>query len=83
MKLNFVLFFFILKLIYAIEVTVNWNDVVRVSKTTPTLQIVVNPKYRRESNIHNQIYQNLKNLNAKFCRYNYKFKIINNYLKNY
>ena len=52
----------------AVDVNVNWAHVVRTSRTTPTLQIVLNGKYRRESKIHKQIFDNLKNLQPKYCR---------------
>ena len=52
----------------AVDVNVNWTHVVRTSRTTPTLQIVLNGKYRRESKIHKQIFENLKNLQPKYCR---------------
>ena len=51
----------------AVDVNANWTHVVRTSRT-PTLQIVLNGKYRRESKIHKQIFENLKNLQPKYCR---------------
>jgi hypothetical protein len=52
-----------------IEVKVNWNKIERVSKTTPTLQVVVNPLLRRGSPIHDQAFQALHNLQADYVRY--------------
>ena len=51
------------------QVTVHWKQVVRVSKTTPTLQVVVNPPLRRGSKIHDRVFLALKNLQADYVRY--------------
>jgi hypothetical protein len=51
------------------EVKVNWSQVERVSKTTATLQVVVNPLLRRGSPIHDQAFQALRNLQADYVRY--------------
>lgn len=51
------------------EVNVNWNNVERISKTVPTLQVVVNPLLRRGSPIHDQAFQSLRNLQADYVRY--------------
>jgi hypothetical protein len=48
---------------------VEWDKVVRVSKTTPTLQVVVNPPLRRGSAIHDRVFQELQKLNADYVRY--------------
>ena len=39
------------------KVTVNWDKVVTVSKTTPTLQVVVNPPLRRGTKIHDRVFK--------------------------
>ena len=52
-----------------LEVRVNWDKVVTVSKSTPTLQVVVNPPLRRGSQIHDRTYQALKELGADYVRY--------------
>jgi len=52
-----------------IEVKVNWTKVERVSKTTPTLQVVVNPLLRRGSPIHDPAFQALRNLRAEDVRF--------------
>jgi hypothetical protein len=52
-----------------VNATINWNKVVTVSKTTPTLQVVVNPPLRRGSKIHDPVFQALHNLGADFVRY--------------
>lgn len=52
-----------------VKVTVNWNDVVGVSKTTPTLQVVVNPPLQRGSPIHDHVFAALHGLGADDVRY--------------
>lgn len=51
------------------KVTVDWNKVTRVSNSTPTLQVVVNPPLRRGSAIHDHVFAGLKALNCDFVRY--------------
>jgi hypothetical protein len=51
------------------KVTVNWDKVVTVSKTTPTLQVVVNPPLRRGSTIHDRVFQTLRELGCDYVRY--------------
>eukprot|EP01084_Bolivina_argentea_P178466 308505_1 len=51
------------------EVTVDWNNVIATSKTTTTLQVVVNALLTRESPIHDQTFQSLAALNANFVRF--------------
>jgi len=51
------------------KVQVDWGAVQEVSKTTPTLQVVVNPPLRRGSQIHDRVFQNLKELGADYVRY--------------
>lgn len=48
---------------------VSWNKVVRVSKTSPTLQVVVNPLLRRDSPIHDQVFKSLRDLSEDYVRY--------------
>jgi len=50
-------------------VKINWDKVVTVSKTSPTLQVVVNPPLRRGSNIHDHVYQAVKELGCDYVRY--------------
>jgi len=50
-------------------VKVDWSRVERVSKTTATLQVVVNPPLRRTSPIHDQYYRSLKSLGGDYVRY--------------
>src|ERR1019366_10548934 len=53
----------------AAPVTVQWDKVVRESKTTPTLQVVVNPPLRAGSKIHDRTYEELRKLGADYVRY--------------
>ena len=50
-------------------VTVNWNKVDAISKTTPTLQVVVNPMLRPGSPIVANSYAAVRDLGADFVRY--------------
>ncbi|MBV8631830.1 MAG: glycosyl hydrolase family 39 [Silvibacterium sp.] len=49
--------------------SVDWNKTVIVSKSTPTLQVVVNPMLRQGSPIHNGSFEALKQLGADYVRY--------------
>lgn len=51
------------------NVRVNWNRVMAVSKSTATLQVVVNPPLRRGSAIHDRVFQGLKDLKCDYVRY--------------
>jgi hypothetical protein len=51
------------------KVTPRWDNVVRVSKTTPTLQVVVNPPLRRGSAVHDGAFKALRDLEADYVRY--------------
>ncbi len=51
------------------EVTIDWNKTVIVSKSTPTLQVVVNPMLRPGAPIHDGAYQAVKQLGADYVRY--------------
>ncbi len=51
------------------KLTVSWDKVVSVSKTTPTLQVVVNPPLRRGSAIHDGAFKSLRDLQADYVRY--------------
>ena len=51
------------------EIKVDWNNVQLVSKTTPTLQVVVNPPLRRGSSIHDRAFIELHALGADTVRY--------------
>jgi hypothetical protein len=51
------------------ELEIKWNAVSRVSQTTPTLQVVVNPPLRRGSAIHDAVFRALHDLGADYVRY--------------
>ncbi len=51
------------------KVDISWDKIDRVSKTTPTLQVVVNPPLQRKSSIHDRVFAELKNLGADCVRY--------------
>lgn len=48
---------------------IDWQSAGSISKTTPTLQVVVNPMIRRESPIHDHVYSALRNLNTDYVRF--------------
>lgn len=50
-------------------VSVQWNRTIIVSRSTATLQVVVNPMLRRGSPIHNATFAALKALGADYVRY--------------
>lgn len=51
------------------KIEVDWNKVQSVSRTTPTLQVVVNPLLRRGSAIHDRAFSELQDLEASYVRY--------------
>jgi hypothetical protein len=52
-----------------VTATVNWDKVERVSKTAATLQVVVNPPLRRGTQIHDRVFQALRDLRCDYVRY--------------
>ena len=50
-------------------ITINWDKTAMVSKTTPTLQVVVNPMLERGSSMHDGTFEALKNLGADYVRF--------------
>ncbi len=50
-------------------VEIQWDGATQVSKTTATLQVVVNPPLRRGSAIHDVVFQALRELGADYVRY--------------
>jgi hypothetical protein len=52
-----------------LKFTVHWDKVTSVSKTTPTLQVVVNPPLRRGTPVHDNAFQALHDLSADYVRY--------------
>lgn len=51
------------------ELKINWNKVVATSKSTPTLQVVVNPMLLRGAKLHDSSFAALKALGADYVRY--------------
>ena len=51
------------------QVTVDWNSVFRVSKMTPTLQVVVNPPLRRGASLHDPAFRALHDIGCDVVRY--------------
>ena len=51
------------------SISVDWSKTILVSRSTPTLQVVVNPMLRRGSPIHQQSFAALKALGADYVRY--------------
>jgi len=52
-----------------LKVTASWDKVTGVSKTTPTLQVVVNPPLRRGTAVHDNAFKALRDLQADYVRY--------------
>ena len=52
-----------------VKIAVNWTVDRRPLKSTPTLQVVVNPLLRRGASIHDAAFANLKDLGAEYARY--------------
>jgi len=52
-----------------VPLTVVWDKIARVSNTTATLQVVVNPPLRRGSPIHDRVFQALRDLHCDYIRY--------------
>lgn len=51
------------------HVAISWDKTTIVSRSTPTLQVVVNPMLRAGSPIHDQAFSALKDLGADYVRY--------------
>jgi hypothetical protein len=51
------------------QVTIDWTKTIRVSRSRPTLQVVVNPPLRRGSMIHDPVFAALRDLGADNVRY--------------
>jgi len=52
-----------------LKIETDWSKILLTSKSTATLQVVVNPPLRRGSEIHDAAFRNLKNLGADYVRY--------------
>jgi hypothetical protein len=50
-------------------ITIRWEEVVQVSKTVPTFQVVINPLLRRGSKIHGRAFQAVKDSECEYIRY--------------
>ena len=50
-------------------IRIDWTKIEGISKTTATLQVVVNPPLRRDSSIHDRAWDALRLLNADFVRF--------------
>lgn len=51
------------------RVTIDWSKTILVSRSTPTLQVVVNPPLRQGSTIHDPVFAALHDLGAENVRY--------------
>jgi hypothetical protein len=51
------------------QVAIDWSKTILVSRSTPTLQVVVNPPLRRGSSIHDPAFAALHDLGAENVRY--------------
>ena len=51
------------------KIVAYWDQTERISRTTPTLQVVVNPPLRRGSPIHDRAFAELRKLDANYVRY--------------
>jgi glycosyl hydrolase family 39 (putative alpha-L-iduronidase) len=52
-----------------VKLDVHWDKLVRVSQTSATLQVVVNPPLRRGTPLHDNAFQALRDLGADYVRY--------------
>lgn len=52
-----------------VTVSVRWDKIIRVSQTTPTLQVVVNPPLQRGTSVHDNALKALHDLGADYVRY--------------
>jgi len=50
-------------------IKIDWNKTIIVSKSTPTLQVVVNPMLRQGASMHDGSFAALKDLKADYVRY--------------
>ena len=51
------------------SVRIFWDSVTRVSNTTASLQVVVNPPLRRGSGIHDRVFEALRDLQPDYARF--------------
>ncbi|WP_216848855.1 glycosyl hydrolase family 39 [Pedobacter sp. L105] len=52
-----------------LKLNVKWNETVMISKSTPTLQVVVNPMIRPKAAMRDAAIKALKDINADYVRY--------------
>ena len=52
-----------------VQITVHWDKIVQESRTSPTLQVVVNPPLRRGTAVHDNAFKALHDLGADYVRY--------------
>jgi len=52
-----------------VQITVHWDKIVQESRTTPTLQVVVNPQLLRGAKLHDPAFAALHALGADYVRY--------------
>src|SRR5712664_5014237 len=52
-----------------VQFAVHWDKIVQESRTTPTLQVVVNPPLRRGTAVHDNAFKALHDLGADYVRY--------------
>lgn len=70
LRLTFaVIIFLLLCLHLPAQNTIDWNNTITESKTTPTLQVVVNPMLLRDSPIHEGSFSALRKLGADYVRF--------------
>ena len=53
----------------SVKFSIDWNKTPKVSQTTPTLQVVVNPPLRRGTPVHDNAFKALHDLQADYVRY--------------
>lgn len=53
----------------AAPISIDWNQTILVSRSTPTLQVVVNPMLRRGSPIHDAAFNAIRQMHADYVRY--------------
>jgi len=51
------------------KLTPRWDKILRTTRTTPTLQVVVNPPLARGTPVHDNSFQSLRDLGADYVRY--------------
>jgi hypothetical protein len=52
-----------------ITISVDWDKIIGISQTTPTLQVVVNPPLHRGTPVHDNAFKALHDLGADYVRY--------------